>query len=409
MKTFRILSAAVVLFFVLAMIVVNVMMFKEISFSGGDYRVEIERAAAVISQGKEPNNDDFVYIRSIAKSDTPDEKFFDVNGEYAVRVINGTAYRFDYEIVKSTNIKTVVTVNVILGITAVTVTILLVHIGTNIIKPFHQLTDVPYQLSKGNLTVPMKETKSRYFGRFNWGIDLLRDTLEQQKRRELQLQKEKKTLILSLSHDIKTPLSAIKLSAKALSKNLYKDRERQIEIAENINHKADEIETFVSQIITASNEDFLHITVSVSEFYLSEMLDKIKNYYTEKLELNHTDFTIAKYENCLLKGDLERSVEVLQNIIENSIKYGDGRMIRIDCSDEEDCRLVTVTNSGNGLSESELPHIFESFWRGSNAANKSGSGLGLYICRQIMQKMDGEIFSDPDPDNMKITAVFRKV
>ncbi len=408
MKTYRIFTAAVAIFFVLAIAVVNVVMMNGSFVNGGEYRVEIERAALAISQGKEPDNSHFEYIRSIEKANEFDNAFFDVNGEYAIRIINGVAYRFDYQIVQEADRKTMVTVNVILGITALTVIGVLIYIEKNIIKPFHRLTDVPYQLSKGNLIMPVKEMKSRYFGRFHWGLDLLRDKLEQQKAEEMRLQKEKKTLILSLSHDINTPLSAIKLYAKALSKNLYRDRERQREIAENINKKADEIEAFVSQIVTASNEDFLHIEVSPSEMYLSELMDKIKAYYTEKLELNRTDFVISEYGNCILKGDLERSVEVLQNIIENSIKYGDGRMIRIDFSDEEDCKLVTVTNSGGSLSESELPHIFESFWRGSNAKNRSGSGLGLYICRQIMLKMDGEIFAKIDGEYMKVTAVFRK-
>lgn len=150
----------------------------------------------------------------------------------------------------------------------------MLYVKAKIIAPFDRLKDVPYELSKGNLTAPMQESKSRFFGRFIWGVDLLRENIEEQKKRELQLQKEKKTLLLSLSHDIKTPLSAIKLYAKALSKGLYPDR--QHEIAENINAKADEIENYVNQIITASKEDFLSLEVKFGEFYLSELVTNIK-------------------------------------------------------------------------------------------------------------------------------------
>ena len=69
---------------------------------------------------------------------------------------------------------------------------------------------------------------------------------------------------------------------------------------------------------------------------------------------------------------------------------------------------MQVTNSGNTLPESELSHIFESFWRGSNSERDKGSGLGLYICRQLMHKMDGEIFADIQGDFMCVTTVFRK-
>lgn len=103
---------------------------------------------------------------------------------------------------------------------------------------------------------------------------MLRENMEQQKERELNLQREKKMLLLSLSHDIKTPLSAIKLYSKALSKGLYTDKEKQLEIAENINAKADEIEEYVAEIITASREDFLSLDVNMGEFYLSELVTK---------------------------------------------------------------------------------------------------------------------------------------
>lgn len=119
---------------------------------------------------------------------------------------------------------------------------------------------------------------------FICGIDMLRENIEHQKENELNLQRDKKMLLLSLSHDIKTPLSAIKLYSKALSKGLYANNEKQIEIAESINAKADEIESYVCQIITASREEFLSLDVQSGEFHLSEQT--LSNGYT----LTHTYF-----------------------------------------------------------------------------------------------------------------------
>ena len=211
---------------------------------------------------------------------------------------------------------------------------------------------------------------------------------------------------MSLSHDIKTPLSAIKLYAKALSKGLYEEKERQAEIAENINAKADEIEGFVSEIIKASSEDFLSFELHMDEFYLSELMEEVTTYYEEKLKLIHTEFAVEAYGDCLLKGDKDRAVEVLQNLMENAIKYGDGKVITLSVAEEEDCKLISVTNTGCTLAETEIPHIFESFWRGSNAGSQKGSGLGLYICRQLMRKMGGEVFAEAGNGEMKVTAVF---
>jgi signal transduction histidine kinase len=258
------------------------------------------------------------------------------------------------------------------------------------------------------LTVPLKDNGNRFFGRFIWGVDLLREKLEKQKATELNMQREKKTLLLSLSHDIKTPLSAIKLYSKALSKNLYQNTEKQKEIADNINDKADEIEYYVSQIISASREDFLSFDVEISEFYLSELVNAVNNYYSEKFDLNKTIFTIEEYSDCILKGDLNRSIEVIQNLLENTIKYGDGNRVDISFAQEENCILVTVTNTGADLPIDETVHLFDSFYRGSNASNKPGSGLGLYICKSLMTRMNGDIYAQIEGGIMKVTAVFNK-
>ena len=298
--------------------------------------------------------------------------------------------------------------NLSLGVLSAVVILAFLYIRLRILKPFNRISSVPYDLSKGNLTRPLEENKSRYFGKFVWGVNMLRENMLEQKEHELKLLKDKQTLILSISHDIKTPLSAIKLYSKAMSKGLYSDKEKMIETAKNIDKNADDIEKFVTQLTRSASEDLIKLDVKQSEFYISEVINTINNNYDLRLADNSTEFTIESFRDCIVNGDPERAVEVLQNLLENAIKYGDGRYIRITFSQEENCLLVCVTNSGCTLPEGEMIHIFDSFWRGSNTANKSGSGLGLYICRQLMLKMDGEIFAEKKDDEMRITAVFRK-
>lgn len=375
--------------------------------SGRPYRVEVHRLARQIEAGETPVLSECEYVTAVVKKEEIEGDFYSGNSDYIVREIDGELYRFDYVAdAKENRVRQYLLVNGMLAVMALVVVFVLLYVRKRILAPFAKMEQVPYELSRGNLTVPLAENKNRFFGRFVWGVNMLRENMEQQKERELSLQKEKKTLLLSLSHDIKTPLSAIKLYSKALSKGLYADKEKQVEIAENIGVKADEIEGFVSEIIRASREDFLSFELHMGEFYLSELLSEIKEYYGEKLAMIKTEFSVETYADCLLSGDKDRSVEVLQNLMENAIKYGDGKRICVSVAEEDGSRLISVINTGCTLTEAELPHIFESFWRGSNTENKKGSGLGLYICRQLMRNMGGEVFAEIQGEEMCVTAVF---
>lgn len=410
MKAFRKVFASAFICISIIFITSNLLL-KNMSTmeNGRPYRVEINRIAFQIEKNGFESVDlsECEYVNHIEVSG---EDFYSSDSDYVICEINGTLYRFDYDAGNDMgNKKIIIMVNGILAVMSAAVFVILLYIREKILRPFERFREVPYELSKGNLIIPVRENKNRFFGKFLWGIDLLRESMEQQKRRELELQKEKKTILLSLSHDIKTPLSAIKLYAKALSKGLYSDTEKQRETAEKINDKADEIEHYVSRIITASREEFLSLEVEDGEFYLADLVRNIAAYYSEKLALVKTEFMIGEYQNCLLYGDFDRSVEVLQNLMENAVKYGDGKRIDLLFSDDDEGILISVRNSGCTLDKSELPHIFESFWRGRNSEKVEGSGLGLYICRQLMHKMNGDIFAEMSGGVIEIAAVFRRV
>lgn len=408
MKAFNKIIGAVIAISILMLLAANLILLNDKRDNEREYRVEISRLEAEI-QEKGFEAADFSGCKYVTNIEKQSENFYNAESDYVIRKIGGELYRFDYSKISDQDRSNVLLmVNIFMCIMLLAVIAVLLYIRQKILVPFEKMSNMPYQLSKGNLNTPLKENKSRFFGKFVWGLDMLRETLEQQKRKELQLQKEKKTLLLSLSHDIKTPLSAIKLYSKALSTGLYPDSEKQREIAESINSKADEIESYVSGIISASREDFLSLEVNMSEFYITELIDEIEKYYNEKLALIGTEFYIEEFGNCLIKGDIDRSYEVFQNIIENAVKYGDGKRISIVFSEEEGCILISVKNGGCTLSDTELPHIFESFQRGANSKSKDGAGLGLYICRQLMHKMGGDAFAEINGDIFSITTVFVK-
>lgn len=405
-KLFTAVLALITAVFIAANLLIKMINAPE---NGRPYRVEINRLALKIEDSglENINLQQCRYVYHIAEYDN---EFYNSDSDHSIREINGKLYRFDYNVKNNEgNWGIIISVNVILTVMSIVVLGILFYVRANILRPFELLTDVPYELSKGTLSMPVKENKSRFFGKFLWGINLLRENIEQQRQRGLELQKEKKTLLLSLSHDIKTPLSAIKLYSKALSKGLYTETEKQREIADCISAKADEIEEYVSRIITASREDFLSFDIDNGEFYLSDLIEKIAAFYSEKLTLVKTEFVVGEYKNCLLFGDLSHAVEVLQNIIENAVKYGDGRRIELLFPEEDESALIAVRNGGCTLDRADLPHIFESFWRGANSRNVHGSGLGLYICRQLMHRMNGEIFAETAGEFITVTTVWRKL
>ena len=376
---------------------------------GRPHQVEIHRLEKEIAENGFSSLDlsECRYVVKVEK-DRAGADFFHSDSAYAIREIKGERYRFDYIVSNGRDGAAAFAMNAGLLVMACALLSVLLFVHLKILRPFARLSNLPYELAKGNLTAPMEESRSRYFGNFIWGLNLLREHLERQKQRELSQQREKNTLLLSLSHDIKTPLSAIKLYAKAILRGLYAKEGQMLEIAGQIDAKADEISALTAQIMAASKEDDLCLTVHMGEFYLSELLGGIVEFYQEKLSLAGIGFFVGESKDCLLRGDLDRSKEALQNIMENAIKYGDGGNIGILTSEEEGCVLIAISNSGCALQETELPQIFESFWRGSNAKKAYGNGLGLYICRQLMRKMGGEAYAEIKEGKMWVTAVFGK-
>ncbi|MBQ2581494.1 MAG: HAMP domain-containing histidine kinase [Ruminococcus sp.] len=406
MKKYNLIFIITLIIMGAVFLVSNIVLEDTNSDKGRPYRVEIERLCLAISQGGEPDISGCKYVTNIEKGSG--SELYNTNSDYMIKTIGSVTYRFDYKASAASNSRSRLVLNISLGVITLAFIAVMLFVRAKLLKPFNRFSSVPYDLSKGKLTEPLEENKSRYFGKFVWGVNMLRENIIEQKQHELELLKEKQTLILSISHDIKTPLSAIKLYSKAMSRGLYTEKEKLAEVAESINKNADDIEKFVTQLTRSASEDFMQLEVNVTEFYLGSVLGEIQKHYFPVLSDRHTEFSVDEYIDCIIKGDPERSVEVLKNLMDNAIKYGDGKYIHIGITEEDGCKLVCVANSGCSLPESEMLNIFDSFWRGSNASGKAGSGLGLYICRQLMLKMDGEVFAEQKDGEMRITAVFPK-
>ena len=387
---------------ILLIVLSNVLISRSFSQDDMLYRVESKKIAARMAS---ENIEDIKIsdYKTISRIEPYDASA--VNYDYIVAECDGVLYRIGYE--NGDNGNAVLVVNICLGLMFVLTLCILIYIDRKVLKPFNNMTDMTVELAKGNLTKPVTEDKSRFFGKFLWGMDMLRENLEDSKRKELEYQKEKKTLVLSLSHDIKTPLSAIELYTKALKEGLYDSDEKKTEALDGILKNTDEIKRYAGEISKISREDFLDLKVNVREVYIDDVINKIETYYRDKLSVLHTEFNVAKHTNCLLSCDPDRLVEVIQNLMENAIKYGDGKSIKITFEEEEECKLICVANSGTVPDETDMQSLFDSFYRGKNTEGIQGSGLGLYICKNLMHKMDGDVYAEASDGLFKAVAVVK--
>lgn len=401
MRAFKRLCIVVIALFLILAAVLNIVMLQNRIYADGQYRVEAKRLADEITETGSYDLADYPHIIGVYTGDA----LYQSDEHYVIIEANEKLYRVEYSLGNRSSM--MIAMNCILGILLIALCSVFAYIWRNVIKPFGSLNDVPQELARGNLAVPIPEQKSRFFGKFTWGVNLLREKIEDDRKKELSMQRDKKLLLLSLSHDIKTPLSAIKLNAKALARGIYSDEEKRRSAAESINARADEIEQFVSEITKTASEDFMSFEVTQGEVFLSQIIMKIYARYAPQLSISGTEFIVHRYDDCILSCDADRLGECLQNLIENAIKYGDGKRIKIGFDKMDGCELITVTNTGCTLEAKELPQIFGSFHRGNNADKIQGNGLGLFICKRLMSLMGGEVYAEIHGDCFSVTLVVK--
>ena len=424
MKKYNAMILAAVLVYLFSAVMALIGIYGAAAVQSGEYKTEINRIYDTLKEGDAARDVDlssFQYVQEVSylpeyklKEEKVTAAFYEEKNQTGIQVVplyrEGAIkgfLRFDYEKPAFQTEKILLLTEVSLGIMGAALLATLLYLKVRVIGPFLRLKKLPYELANGHLSGEVTEEKSRFYGEFMQGMSQLRDSLASSRKRHLELEKEKKTMLLSLSHDIKTPLHTIRLYGKALEENLYSDDVQRTHAAHQIGEKAAEIERYVEEIMKNSREHNLDIQVKEGEFYQADLMDRVLDTYRERCRIRMVDLTVGEYENLLLKGDLERALEVFGNIFENAFKYGDGRKIVLSFYEEDYCHLIRIYSTGKPVTDNEFNHIFESFFRAANSRGKEGNGLGLYICREIMRRMDGEIFAQRDEDGMAFVLVFR--
>lgn len=284
---------------------------------------------------------------------------------------------------------------IILFISYFAVMALMIICYNKMIKPFNRLSDYPEKIAKGRMDTGIPETKQRLFGKYVWGMNMLRDEMKHKEKALNMMEKEKQTLIVSIAHGIKTPLSNIKLYAEAIERGIYHDNkpnEKDAETAAKIGQNVDKVEALVKEIMDKSTQYDVTYEPSIRTFYLKELAATIKSEYSSRIELLHIPFDIKCENNPLVTSDADGIYTIVSQLMENAIKYGSGQGISVTMGSQDEDVYITVKNKGNVLSEEETAYVFKSFWRGSNSKNTEGQGIGLYVAKKMAEALSGDIF-----------------
>lgn len=292
---------------------------------------------------------------------------------------------FDYNMndqLKEIKINIVVIFAVIGVLQLVIILMWYVYVNHNIVRPFKRLNSFASRVAEGNLDVPLTMDRGHVFGEFTEAFDIMRAELKKARAAEKKANDEKKEMVAKLSHDIKTPVASIK-STSEVGYELTKE-ERTKEMFNVINGKTDQIKALVDNLFNSSVQDATEIEVNPGMQTSEVISELIKNAdYLGRAD----SFDMPE---CYVYFDKLRLQQVFDNIFMNSYKYANTD-IKVTIFIQGDYLVVRIADEGPGVKEEELPLLKDKYRRGSNASDKDGAGLGLYLADYFVEKMDGKL------------------
>jgi len=255
-------------------------------------------------------------------------------------------------------------------------------------RPFKKLKKFASDIAAGNLDLALPMDKDNLFGEFSESFDLMRDELKAAKQKAILEEKSKKELIATLSHDIKTPVSIVRVAGELLE--IAEKDSKKLAHIKTIRDKTFEIDRLVTDLFSSALNDLSELKINVKNVESIELENLIKG----ADQSSKVIFTNSIPE-CLVKADPFRLSQVFSNIISNSDKYA-GTEIEVSFDLIDDSLKISFKDFGNSLDEEELALIKNKFYRGKNAKDKQGAGLGLYICTSLIERMGGKLYISLD-------------
>lgn len=259
------------------------------------------------------------------------------------------------------------------------------YLYITVIHPFRKLERYAGEIAGGNLDVELGVERGNYFGKFTWAFDHLRKEIRKARSLEREAIENNKTVIATLSHDIKTPLASIRAYCEALEACIG-DVNRRGQYLSVIMRKCDEVTALTNDLFLHALMDLNMLAVTSQEIEISSFLREVIGDLNAEGKICFPE-TLPEAMVC---SDKKRLAQAVENIISNAVKYACTE-IEIRGRKGSSGYELYFRDYGPGIPDEDIPFVMGKFYRGKNAVGKQGSGLGLYIVNYIMEQTGGEL------------------
>ncbi len=304
--------------------------------------------------------------------------------------------RLNALISKSLMVDMVIAIMAILVFTAVMLTR---WINKSVFKPLTELNTAMCKIKEGNFDYALPTDVNGDIGDLYRNYEDMRLRLKESTEENAEQEKQNRELISNISHDLKTPITAIKGYVEGIMDGVADTPEKVDKYVKTVYNKANDMERLINELTYYSRIENQRIPynfhrINVEE-YFGDCIEEVGlDLEQRKIQLNYTNMT---QPDTIVIADPEQMKKVINNIINNSIKYMDKPhgIIDIRILDESDSIRIEIADNGKGIAQKDLPRIFERFFRTDASRNSSqgGSGIGLSIVRKIIEDHGGYIWA----------------
>ncbi|MCR5204719.1 MAG: HAMP domain-containing histidine kinase [Lachnospiraceae bacterium] len=289
---------------------------------------------------------------------------------------------------------------IICGMAVLYIVFVFLYVYFKILRPFDRMKDFASEVAKGNFDVPLKYERSNYFGAFTWAFDSMRKEITSARMAEHEAIENNKTVIATLSHDIKTPIASIRAYAEGLEANLDVSPERRSRYLQVLMKKCDEVTELTNDLFLHSLSDMGRIEIKPEELELVPFVEQT----VSDITADKKDVIFAKPDfSPVICADRKRMTQLIENLINNSRKYGKTD-INISMTKKDNFVQMCFMDRGSGIPDEDMPFITDKFYRGRNSGNENGSGLGLYIVKYIAEQSGGTLELQNMYPGLKVTV-----